>query len=693
MSQFWKATAVTTTSGSTVIQVVTGDDVSLISPNSLLQVGTSQLVEVKTVNTTASPQTIELFYVWNGASGSGQNAISAPTKAEIKAAAEEIRALRVTYEGLANSISASSATNSLVKRTPEGRIKATPSSEANDVVVRSEIGTAAALDANDVVVNSDIGTAAALDVTTSATDTTAGRLTKVGDFGIGGNSLSQSYSDWLSVPWSIGGKYAIDINATNRPAGIVANFYVAETIGYSAGTALLRPAGSGRLYNVRVDNPLTSPVFVDVVEILTSDKVTTSATDATAGRITKVGDFGLGSIAPATLSDALLTSTPTGVYRFDINTAGKPPLISFGTIEIFNIESGSAGVAIAHGHDEQRTFINYRRDATYQGWYEVLTSNKVTTSATDTTDGRLTKTGDFGWGTSGFVTYPLSNIDINTVPSGSYSVTSAQSGTYPSSFSDFGIMTVERFDGNEAKQTYFDIVTNRIAVRELKNTGNSAWTELLTNANVTINETDATIGRISRVGDFGIGHTDLPDTSSSADAFGVSGSIQYLSGGSSNLPSGQSDGYLNVVGNNANENQTQLFFKQTDNKMFLRSAGAGVFKAWCEILTTDNTNNNVFGGQDTDDNLARGVAINGNTILFSLPISMKLAPSSITIVGTFAVAILGSSTFGSGSTPTLSSQSNAKTAVVSIEGLSGLTQGQAYSLFSDSASSKITVNP
>jgi hypothetical protein len=139
MSQFWKATAVTTTSGNAFVQVVTGDDVSLISPNSFLQIGTNQFVEVKTVNTSASPQTIELYYNWNGATASGQGAISAPTKAEIKEAAAEIRTLRVTYEGLADSVAVSNAADSLVKRTAAGRIKATASSQADEVVVKSEL--------------------------------------------------------------------------------------------------------------------------------------------------------------------------------------------------------------------------------------------------------------------------------------------------------------------------------------------------------------------------------------------------------------------------------------------------------------------------------------------------------------------------------------------------------------------------
>ena len=143
MSQLFTATDVTATNGNKFIQVNTGDDVSLISPNSWIQIGNGRIQEVKTVNTSATPQTIELFDNWNGTSGSGQSAISAPTAAEIKAAAEEIRQLRVTYEGIAGDVNVSAAANSIAKRDSNGRLKASAGVAADEVVVQSQLGTAA----------------------------------------------------------------------------------------------------------------------------------------------------------------------------------------------------------------------------------------------------------------------------------------------------------------------------------------------------------------------------------------------------------------------------------------------------------------------------------------------------------------------------------------------------------------------
>ena len=171
MSQLFTATDVTATNGNKFIQVNTGDDVSLISPNSWIQIGNGRIQEVKTVNTSATPQTIELFDNWNGASGSGQSAISAPTAAEIKAAAEEIRQLRVTYEGIAGDVNVSAAANSIAKRDSNGRLKATAPVASDDVVNRGYLGTAA---------TRDVGTS-------------SGNLMEVGAFGLGN-------SDTLDLP-------------------------------------------------------------------------------------------------------------------------------------------------------------------------------------------------------------------------------------------------------------------------------------------------------------------------------------------------------------------------------------------------------------------------------------------------------------------------------------------------------------
>jgi len=184
MAQFWKASSVTVNNGSKIVTVNTGDDVANIITNSMLQISNFQYVEVKTVNTVN--QTIELFFDWDKGNVSAQPAIAAPNRAAIKEAVEELRALRQTYEALASDVSVAPSANSVPRRDNNGRIKAS-----------------AGVDPNDVVVQSQLGTAAAMDVTTSRLDTDQNHIMKVRDFGLGDKVATEYPSndlDDVTVP-------------------------------------------------------------------------------------------------------------------------------------------------------------------------------------------------------------------------------------------------------------------------------------------------------------------------------------------------------------------------------------------------------------------------------------------------------------------------------------------------------------
>ncbi|MBG89606.1 MAG: hypothetical protein CMO80_22285 [Verrucomicrobiales bacterium] len=183
MAQFWKASSVTVNNGSKIVTVNTGDDVANIITNSMLQISNFQYVEVKTVNTVN--QTIELFFDWDKGNVSAQPAIAAPNRAAIKEAVEELRALRQTYEGLASDVSVAATADSVPRRDSNGRIKAS-----------------AGVDPNDVVIQSQIGTAANHGVITSPKDTTDGRVILSnetnGYFGLGGRNgiIWNDYDDY-----------------------------------------------------------------------------------------------------------------------------------------------------------------------------------------------------------------------------------------------------------------------------------------------------------------------------------------------------------------------------------------------------------------------------------------------------------------------------------------------------------------
>ena len=359
MAQFWTATAVTTTSGSAFISVQTGDDVALISSNSFLQVGTNQFVEVKTVNTSASPQTIELFVPWNAATASGQSAIAAPTKAEIKAAADEIRALRVTYEGIAGNISETASPNTIVQRDANSRVK---------------IATPAA--AEDAVNLGYLGTAANKDITTSQVDTTAGRLLKVGDFGIGsqGGTVSGDNADLLVE----GGIYRV----TNTMSNIA--FVGTSTIIVS------------RSFNV------VSQIQVDGSQMWIRRSTTTgSSWQAWWEVFTSLNsvnplDFGVGGISKITLTDAnnaliggyqssgqITQETAVAANFPDLGITGSQPVwwnvLTHGGAATRLTQEATEVFAITGGAlvNVPRKFLRNKQDSLWDDWVEVFTTGNL----------------------------------------------------------------------------------------------------------------------------------------------------------------------------------------------------------------------------------------------------------------------------------------------------------------------------
>ena len=90
------------------------------------------------------------------------------------------------------------------------------------------------------------GTAATANVTTSPVDTTADRLLKVGDFGIGGGA--PSYSDWDAIPQYVNGMIAVASGATNRPTGLNDAFYHVVKFGDGNESFLIKSVNSGNIY-------------------------------------------------------------------------------------------------------------------------------------------------------------------------------------------------------------------------------------------------------------------------------------------------------------------------------------------------------------------------------------------------------------------------------------------------------------
>lgn len=175
---FWTGSSLSFTNGSKTVTVNTGPSLDSVKANSSLTAGNyNEPVEVKSV----SGNTITLYNNWPGSTGTTSATIK-PSAAAAASAGVAAQQLITEIQGLVGGASATATANSFVKRDSSGRIKAASPSANEDVVNKGYLGTAATAT-----------------VTTSPSDTTVGRLLKVGDFGLGFISLAGDIPDTEAI--------------------------------------------------------------------------------------------------------------------------------------------------------------------------------------------------------------------------------------------------------------------------------------------------------------------------------------------------------------------------------------------------------------------------------------------------------------------------------------------------------------
>lgn len=176
-----------------------------------------------------------------------------------------------------------------------------------------------------VATTNDLGTAAALNVTTSNSDTTANRLLKVGDFGIGSTGAIAPPNNNLSDV-SVTGTYQITSATTNGPAGagsgsICLHLAWSTTaahqivVAYSAARSFWRTKNSGTW------GAWNEYATKDDLGTAAAATITTSQQDLTDGRLLKVGDYGLGTAIQLAGGSNLNTLLVPGTYAFTSGSA------------------------------------------------------------------------------------------------------------------------------------------------------------------------------------------------------------------------------------------------------------------------------------------------------------------------------------------------------------------------------------
>ena len=130
--------------------------------------------------------------------------------------------------------------------------------------------------------------------------------------------------------------------------------------------------------------------------------LTTSATDTTAGRVTKVGDFGLGaSSIDVPNMDSL--SIPTGFYYYGESTAGAKPS-TYGTVAITAGAGGAWAMQQAHTTSNVILARNNINNTGWTPWREVALTDSPAFIGTPTAPTAAAGTNTTQLATTAFVT-------------------------------------------------------------------------------------------------------------------------------------------------------------------------------------------------------------------------------------------------------------------------------------------------
>lgn len=217
-------------------------------------------------------------------------------------------------------------------------------------------------------------------------------------------------------------------------------------------------------------------------------------------------------------------------------------------------------------------------------------------------------------------------------------------------------------------------------------------------ADVQTSPTDTTADAVMTVGAFGLGSDALLVSSGNADDYKTKGEKLFFGSSVLNLPNtGSQAALVEVVSGDASGGRAaQTAYEYATKRQYLRVWGGATWSTWQELWHTGNLNQFEFGVIAGSDSVGQGWAIGTTSAVFLLPISLFSPPSSITIDSTFEIRDTAGSILASGLTGAslaLSGASSHKVARVSAIGVAGLTAGETLELRSETASSKITVNP
>ncbi|MFT7316708.1 MAG: hypothetical protein ACI8ZA_000743 [Gammaproteobacteria bacterium] len=218
------------------------------------------------------------------------------------------------------------------------------------------------------------------------------------------------------------------------------------------------------------------------------------------------------------------------------------------------------------------------------------------------------------------------------------------------------------------------------------------WSEVLTYSHITATYYDNTPGRITKVGDFGLGGVGA--IVSSLNDINVNG-MYRISSGDAVAGGAPYSAPWEVISINYDSNSAkQMAFRAGVGSLIHmeRVKAGGNWQEWQETYHSGNTNFKEFGGL-ANDVIAIGICPSATVARLALPLAGNSVPTSITVTGTFTIKANNTSiaTGLTGSDLLLKPYSGTKIGLVEYTS-TGLVQNSYVELVGETESSKIMVN-
>lgn len=267
-----------------------------------------------------------------------------------------------------------------------------------------------------------------------------------------------------------------------------------------------------------------------------------------------------------TALSAITAATNALPYFTGTTTAGTTILTSFGRTILAGTDAASV-----------RSILGLATGAT--------TTMQANTS--DTTVGRGLIFGAFGLGSSTGFAIPGNDLD-NIINTGMYSVGGSTLNQPPSGGSGSTCLHMG-FSELACEQLFMHYATAMSHRRKVNGVW-QPWVRVWDEVNLvkTTSGMDSTLGRMLKVGDFGVGSTAASATTAGdLDTLTATG-IYGIGSGTTNVPSGALSGSmcLNLVFNVSN--MEQIVTSRTTDRMWFRRLNAGAWQPWVEFYHTGN---------------------------------------------------------------------------------------------------------